>query len=269
MASIEALIARGPAENNVKDGRARPKGAIRRWPPRRNLSILIAAMNILIVEDDQHLAGSLAKGLKEEGFEAFITPTAREAGARMEADHVDLVILDLGLPDGDGMQLLARLKKMQANLPVIITTARGDLNDKIQGLEAGADDYLVKPYAVAELLARIQVQLRHLQETSVNVLSIGDLVLDVRSRKAKRSGREIELTPREFDLLVYLMEARGRTVSREMLARAVWRAQSRLASLDNVIDVHVSRLREKVDRGHDNQLIHTVRGVGFVLKESA
>jgi two-component system, OmpR family, copper resistance phosphate regulon response regulator CusR len=226
-------------------------------------------MDILVIEDDRHLASSLVRGLRESGYNAQTVGTLREAREALEGKPYNLVLLDLGLPDGDGLDLVRECRGQPRGVPVVITTARGNLADRLRGLDAGADDYLIKPYAMGELLARIRVQLRHAAKADVQTYRLGDLDLNVRTRTALRAGTTIELTPREFDLLAYLFDNAGQVVSRDMLARDVWRVRSRMTSLDNVIDVHVSRLREKIDKGHATKLLHTVRGVGFTLRDGA
>lgn len=226
-----------------------------------------SAMDILIIEDDARLGMSLAKGLKEAGYVVRHAATLAAARGLLRQEEVRLVVLDLGLPDGDGLDLLAECRGAESPVPILVTTARGELEARIRGLDAGADDYLVKPVAFAELLARIRAQLRRLEKAAAPRCRIADLELNLRTRAATRGGRAIELTPREFDLLAYLMEHGGQVVSRDMLARDVWRVRSRITSLDNVIDVHISRLREKIDRDQA-PLLHTVRGVGFSLREA-
>ena len=222
---------------------------------------------LLLVEDDANLAKSLAQGFRENGFAVEAVPTLAAARRRLDQPGVDLVVLDLGLPDGDGLELLRELRAKPASPPALITTARGELDARLRGLEGGAEDYLVKPYAFAELLARVRVLLR--RNTQRGALRVGDLEIDPVARKAVRGGALLELTPREFDLLTQLALARGGIVTREMLAREVWRQRSWTSSMGNVIDVHVSRLREKVDKNQPTRLLQTVRGVGFVLKEGA
>jgi two-component system copper resistance phosphate regulon response regulator CusR len=222
--------------------------------------------SILIVEDDEALAGRLAQGLEEAGF------TCRTAGRIADAETAlgervpRLVLLDMGLPDGDGTELLKLVRSRYGPLPVLITTARSGVGDRVSGLESGADDYLVKPYAFEELLARIRTQLRHYDRTQTQ-LSVGDLSLDLTTRTAVRSGQPLDLTPREFDLLAYLASLRGDTATRQMLQENVWHVHSVMTSMDNVIDVHISRLRQKLDEAGEKMLLHTVRGTGFVLKE--
>lgn len=224
---------------------------------------------LLLVEDDQTLGASLVQGFREQQFAVELAGTLAAARARLARGGVDLVLLDLGLPDGDGLELLGELTQLPEPPAVLITTARGELDERLRGLEGGAEDYLVKPYAFAELLARVRVLLRRTQPRAESTLRVGDLELDTLARRATRGGAPLDLTPREFDLLAHLALARGGVVTREMLARSVWQQRSWTASMDNVIDVHISRLREKVDKAATVKLLHTVRGVGFVLKEGA
>lgn len=223
---------------------------------------------ILIVEDDANLAESLSRGLEEAGFRCRCVASLQEAGAVLNISPPVLVLLDLGLPDGDGADLLKAIRMHDAELPVIITTARSGIADRVGGLEGGADDYLVKPYAFEELLARIRIQLRHVERVQMQAV-VGDLKIDLPSRTASRAGEVLDLTPREFDLLAYLASLRGEVATRQMIQQEVWNVRSAMASMDNVIDVHVSRLRSKLEQPGHPPLLHTVRGVGLVLKEQA
>jgi DNA-binding response OmpR family regulator len=225
-------------------------------------------MRLLIVEDDEPLSAALGKGLKEAGFEVARVGSVAAARRALAAGRPDLVVLDLGLPDESGIGLLRELAAAKPPLPVIVSTARGEVADRVEGLEGGADDYLVKPYAFAELLARIRVQLRHAARPTGTARRMADLELDLRGRTVTRGGRRLDLTPREFDLLAYLVEAEGKVVTRDMLARDVWHVRSRMTSMDNVIDVHISRLREQLDKGAPTRLLHTIRGAGFRLGET-
>lgn len=224
---------------------------------------------LLLVEDDARLARSLDQGFSENGFAVMIADTLKVAQKRLAEASVDLVLLDLGLPDGDGLELIRSLKFTNPMLPVIITTARGELDDRLRGLDSGADDYLVKPYAFAELLARVRALLRRMPSRHSEVWRVGDLEVDTLSRTVTRADQVLELTPREYDLLMRLVRAQGEVVTRDMLAREVWRQRAWTTSLDNAMDVHISRLREKLDKNHPTPLLHTVRGVGFLLKEGA
>ncbi|MDZ8119720.1 response regulator transcription factor [Pontiella agarivorans] len=221
---------------------------------------------IVLVEDDEKLAASLSRGLEEAGYFCAVAGRVKEAEALLCEELPALVLLDMGLPDGDGSDLLRFIRTIDTELPVIITTARSGVTDRVGGLEGGADDYLVKPYAFEELLARIRIQLRHSDRVRLQ-RSVGDLTLDLPSRRAERAGRLLDLTPREFDLLAYLVSLRGEVATRQMLQENVWKVHSAMASMANVIDVHISRLRQKLEEPGEPPLLHTVRGVGFILKE--
>lgn len=223
---------------------------------------------VLVVEDDVQVANSLARGLSEAGFRVMIAPRLAAADAALAQGVPALVVLDLNLPDGDGRTWLRRVRGEGHRMPVIILTARDTLPERVAGLEEGADDYLTKPFAFAELLARIHARLRNVaQQSDEEVLRVGTLEIDRLHRQVRRAGREVELTAREFDMLALLAQWRGQPVSRDLLAREVWKVNRRLTPLDNVIDVHLSHLREKIDGGQAAKLIWTVRGVGFRLAE--
>jgi two-component system, OmpR family, copper resistance phosphate regulon response regulator CusR len=223
-------------------------------------------LRILVVEDEAKVARALREGLEREKYAVVIAPTGEEGFFLVNAEEFALVVLDLMLPGRDGLQVLSTLRKRGLQTPVLILTARDAIEDRVEGLDKGADDYLVKPFAFPELLARVRALLRRGRTEQALPLRLADLEMDVNSRKARRNGRSIELTAREFELLEYLLRHRGQIVSREMLARDVWK-ENRATPIDNVIDVHINRLRRKVDEPFDPKLIHTVRGVGFVLRE--
>lgn len=224
-------------------------------------------MRILIVEDETKVAHALREGLEREKYEVVVAPTGEEGFFLVNAQEFDLVILDLMLPGRDGLQVLSTLRKRGLQTPVLILTARDAIEDRVRGLDSGADDYLVKPFAFPELLARVRARLRRARTDPAVQLRLSDMEMDLLARNAKRAGRRLELTAREFELLEYLLRHKEEIVSREMLAREVWKETSRATTLDNVIDVHINRLRRKVDEPFDRKLIHTVRGVGFVLRE--
>lgn len=226
-------------------------------------------MQVMLVEDDLMLSSTLAKGLAEAGFIVSKCGTAEEAIRRAGLEPADLVVLDIGLPDASGLEVLRFLRSRGSHVPVIVLTARDSIRDRVSGLDAGADDYLVKPFAFDELLARIRVCLRRNPLPDAPVLQVDDLTIDVLNRQARRGTSVLDLTSQEFDLLRYLAVHAGKTVSRDMIARDVWRLQSRATPLDNVIDVHMSHLRMKVDKGFDRKLIQTIRGVGFILKAAS
>jgi len=224
-------------------------------------------MRILVVEDEPKVASALKEGLEREGYEVGVAGTGEEGYFLLDAKTYDLVVLDLMLPGRGGLEVLKTLRARDRAVPVLILTARDTVQDRVLGLDTGADDYLVKPFAFPELGARIRALLRRGRGEPTVRLRVADLELDVSTRRVTREGRELELTAREFELLEYLLRNSGRVVSREMLARDVWKETSRATPLDNVIDVHIARLRRKVDEAHGAKLIHTIRGVGFIVKE--
>ena len=225
-------------------------------------------MRILVVEDEQKVANALREGLEGEQFEVVVERTGEGAFFRVTTETFDLVLLDLGLPGRDGLEILSALRQRRLETPVLILTARDTVQDRVLGLDTGADDYLVKPFAFAELVARIRALVRRGRSAEVSKLGLADLGLDLITRKVARGARAVDLTVREFELLEYLLRHNGQVVSREALARDVWKETSRSTPLDNVIDVHIARLRRKVDTESDAKLIHTVRGVGFTLSET-
>ena len=223
-------------------------------------------LEVVVVEDDPKVAQAVVVSLRREGLGAARCATGREALARFDTARVDLVILDLGLPDLDGLEVLRRLRRRSPGTPVLILTARDAVRDRVAGLDAGADDYLVKPFSLPELVARVRALARRVERAHQARLRCADLELDVTGRLARRAGQELVLSPRELDLLHYLLQRQGEVVTRSMLAQDVWKYTSRVTPIDNVIDVQVSRLRDKVDKPFAEPLIHTVRGVGFILE---
>jgi two-component system, OmpR family, copper resistance phosphate regulon response regulator CusR len=226
-------------------------------------------MRVLVTEDDPKVAGAIRSGLLGEGFEVVVSRTGEDCYFRATTEPYDVLVLDLGLPGRGGLEVLAHLRARGLTMPVLVVTARDSVEDRVVGLEAGADDYLVKPFAFAELLARIRALLRRGRPEEALRVHVADLELDPVGRSVRRGGQPIDLTAREFELLEYLVRHQGQIVSREMLGRDVWQEPARGTPLDNVIDVHITRLRRKVDQGFEPKLIHTVRGVGFLVRDSA
>ena len=224
-------------------------------------------MEILLVEDEPKVAEAVRRGLEAQHYRVTVAASGEEGYFQATTRSFDLILLDLMLPGRGGLEILTALRETQCRTPVLILTARDAVEDRVIGLDAGADDYLVKPFAFPELLARIRALTRRGGGDEALRLRLADLEMDRVTRRVTRAGEEIELTAREFELLEYLMLHRGHTVSREMLARDVWRVSERATPLDNVIDVHVARLRRKVDAPFEAKLLQTIRGVGFVLRE--
>ena len=224
-------------------------------------------MRILVVEDEVKVAKALKEGLEDERYETVVAHTGEDAFFRINTEQFDVILLDLMLPGRDGLQILTSIRKQGIDTPVLLLTARDTLEDRVAGLNSGADDYLVKPFAFAELVARIRALLRRGRTSEALRLGVGDLDMDLVTRKVTRSSRTIELTTREFELLEYLLRHQSQVVLRDTLAREVWKETTRGTPLNNVIDVHIARLRRKVDLDHPVKLIHTIRGVGFMLRE--
>jgi len=220
---------------------------------------------ILVVEDDPKTLQSLSEGMREHGWSVACTSDGDEAVGLIDRLTFDLVVLDWHIHGRDGFGVLRHLRERGTAIPVLMLTARCGLEDRIHGLDAGADDYLAKPFAFAEVLARCRALLRRSTQSHEHMRSYRDLQLDMRSRIAYRAGQEIPLTPREVDVLEYLLRYQGQVVTREMLEREVWRQVHRFSSLDNVIDVQMMRLRRKVDREGSERIIHTIRGLGYRL----
>ena len=224
-------------------------------------------MRLLVIEDEVKVAHALKKGLENERYEVVVATTGEDGFFRANAEVFDLLVLDVMLPGRDGIEVLTTLRKRGTQTPVLILTAKDAVEDRVLGLDSGADDYLVKPFAFSELLARIRALLRRGRIDQVLRLKASDLAMDLVIRKVTRGSHLLNITAREFELLEYLLRHQNQIVSREMLTREVWKEPSRATSLDNVIDVHIARLRKKVDQDFPLKLIHTVRGVGFILCE--
>jgi two-component system, OmpR family, response regulator len=222
-------------------------------------------MRILVAEDDDVIAGFVAQGLREAGFVVDVAATGPDGLKKALAGGYDAAVIDVMLPGLDGLALIEELRAKKVVTPVLILSARHTVDDRVRGLQAGGDDYLTKPFAFAELLARLQALLRRSGGASEPTrLTVGDLTLDLLSRRVERGGQPLDLRPREFALLEYLMRHPGRVLSKTMILSHVWGYSFDPGT--NVVDVLVSRLRDKVDEGFDTKLIHTVRGAGYVLK---
>ena len=224
-------------------------------------------MRILVVEDEHKLAKALQEGLQSEQYGVALAHTGEEGFYLVQTESFDLVILDVMLPGRNGLEILKAMRQHGLRTPVLMLTARDAIEDRVRGLDTGADDYLLKPFAFPELLAHIRALSRRGIPEGSPTLRIGDLEVDVIGRTVTRTGQLLDLTAREFELLEYLVRHQGHVVSREMLTRDVWKEAGRHTPLDNVIDVHVARLRRKVDDQFNQKLVHTVRGVGFVVRE--
>lgn len=224
--------------------------------------------NILVIEDEPRVAEAVRHGLAAAGYRCDIARTGEQGFFLLHREPFDLCVLDLMLPGADGLEVLRTLRHASIGTKVLILSARDSTEDRVLGLESGADDYLVKPFAMSELVARIRVLLRRPVPAPIPVLQLADLRLDRSARQVTRGARPIELTPREYDLLEYLLQHQGIVVSRSMLVRNVWHTTGPMTPINNVIDVHMARLRRKVDVPGEAHLLHTIRGVGFVLRES-
>jgi len=223
-------------------------------------------MRILVVEDEKKVARALREGLEAERYDVRVAGTGEEGFFLVNHEAFDCVVLDLMLPHRDGLEVLTTLRKRGLSTPVLILTAKDTVDDRVRGLDSGADDYLVKPFAIPELLARIRALLRRGRPDPALTLRQDDLEVDLVTRKVVRAGQAIDLTVKEFEVLEYLLRHAGRVVSREVLTREVWRVAARATPFDNVIDVTIARLRRKIDDPFAAKLVHTVRGVGFVLR---
>jgi DNA-binding response OmpR family regulator len=221
-------------------------------------------MRILVVEDETKVANFLKKGLEQSGYEVDLAADGKEGLEKFGASDYDLVLLDLMLPKLAGWDLIPSMRKQKPALPILALTAKGSVEDRVQGLNLGCDDYLVKPFSFAELLARIQVQLRRGVVLGTAELRASDLALDPLKRKVTRGGKPIELSNKEFLLLEYLLKNKDQIVTRNMIVENVWDAS--FDNFTNVVDVYINYLRNKVDRGFEPRLIHTVRGVGYTLR---
>jgi DNA-binding response OmpR family regulator len=221
-------------------------------------------MRILIVEDEKKVASFIAKGLQEEGYAVDVLHDGESGAFQALSIDYDLIVLDLMLPKLSGLEMLRIIRQQKTKVPVLILTAKGELEDRVLGLNAGADDYLIKPFAFVELSARVRALLRRGTGEDTR-LRLADLEIDTITRTVKRSGQPIELKPREYALLEFLMRNAGRTVTRTMITEHVW--DIHFDSISNVVDVHINSLRNKIDKGFPFPLIHTVRGVGYRITD--
>jgi DNA-binding response OmpR family regulator len=222
-------------------------------------------VRILIIEDEKKVAKALREGLEAEHYEVSVAANGEEGFFLASQGSFDLVLLDLMLPRRNGIDVLATLRKRSIQTPVFVLTAKDAVEDRVLGLDRGADDYLIKPFAFPELLARIRALLRRGRMDQILKLQREDIEMDLVTRKVSRGAQPLDLTAKEFDILEHLLRHWGRVVSREMLARDVWHVTARATPLDNVIDVTIARLRRKIDDPFEKKLLHTVRGMGFVL----
>jgi len=221
-------------------------------------------MRLLIVEDEKKVAGFIKKGMEEETYAVDVAYDGEEGFHLAELNQYDMIILDLMLPKMDGLEVLTRLRDKKVNTPILLLTAKDAVEDKVAGLNKGADDYLTKPFAFSELLARVRSLLRRGQVETKTELKVGDLNLDLVSHKVKRNGEEIELTGKEYSLLEYFMRNEGKVLTRTMIAEHVW--DYNFDTFTNVIDVYVNHLRKKIDKKYPSKLLHTLRGLGYVMK---
>lgn len=222
-------------------------------------------MKILLIEDEPKAATYLRQGLLESGFAVDIAPDGASGLRAGEASEYDLLICDVMLPDRDGFSVVSTLRRHGNRIPILLVTARDQVDDRVRGLDLGADDYLAKPFAFAELLARVRALLRRASPRDTDVYRLADLTVEVRRRRVERAGRRVDLTPREFSLLLFLLEHVGEVVPRTLITDRVWGMN--FDSDTNVLDVQVRRLRSKIDDGAVAPLLHTVRGVGYVLED--
>lgn len=223
-------------------------------------------MRILIVEDEKKVAGFIKKGMEEETYAVDVAYDGEEGLLLADTNQYDLIVLDLMLPKMSGLDVLTQLRDKRVNTPILLLTAKDSVEDKVTGLNKGADDYLTKPFAFSELLARVRSLLRRGQAETQTVLQVSDLTLDLISHKVNRNGEEIELTGKEYSLLEYFMRNVGKVLTRTMIAEHVW--DYNFDTFTNVIDVYINHLRKKIDKSHEQKLLHTLRGVGYVMKES-
>ncbi|CUS88978.1 two component transcriptional regulator, winged helix family [Candidatus Kryptonium thompsonii] len=222
-------------------------------------------MKILLIEDEKKVASFIKRGLEEEFFTVDVAYDGEKGEFMALTSEYDLIILDILLPKKNGLDVLKSLRANKINTPILILTAKGSIEDKVEGLNLGADDYLTKPFAFAELLARVRTLLRRASSEKSNIIKVADLELDIVKHTVKRGDKIIDLTAREFALLEYMIRNKGRVLTRTMIAEHIWDYHFDTGS--KIIDVYIRRLRKKIDEGFSKKLIHTIRGVGYTIKE--
>jgi DNA-binding response OmpR family regulator len=222
-------------------------------------------MNILVIEDEAKVAGFVKKGLQQSGYEIDLAADGEEGYEKIRSNSYDLILLDLMLPKISGLELIPKIRECRPGIPIIALTAKASVEDRVLGLNLGCDDYLTKPFSFAELLARIQVQVRRGDPSAALELHAADLVLNPLKRKVTRGGKTIDLSNKEFSLLEYLLRNKDQIVTRNMIVEQVWDAS--FDNFTNVVDVYINYLRNKIDRDYEPHLIQTVRGVGYTLRE--
>ena len=222
-------------------------------------------MRVLVVEDEKKTASFIRKALQAEGYAVDVCHNGHDALAAPTATPYDAIVLDIMLPGRDGLSILGQWRKQRNGIPVLLLSARGEVNERVEGLDAGADDYLPKPFALVELIARVRALTRRVADNKSPVMRLADLTLDTVTHRAKRGDKEIELTAREYRLLEFLMRSAGRLCGRMMILEKVWDYDFDPGT--NLVDVYIKRLREKIDAGFEPKLLHTVRGTGYVLRE--
>lgn len=222
-------------------------------------------MKVLLVEDEKKISDFVVRGLKEQGYVVELAEDGEDGYIHATSQSYDVIVLDIMLPGRDGLSILKSLRKSGNTVPVILVTARGELDERLEGLNLGADDYLTKPFYLDELIARIQALHRRSSGKSLSMMQVGDLVVNLSTREVRRDGELVELTTREFNLLEYLMRSPGRVLTRTQILEHVWGYDFDPST--NVVDVCVQRLRKKVDAGHDVHLIETVRGAGYRMRK--
>ena len=242
-----------------KSSVAEPQGSTRKYKQK--------TVHILVVEDERKLANALKEGLEGDDYRVSLAHTGEEGFFLLCKEPFDLAIVDVMLPGRDGFEIVQTLRQQGVKVPVLLLTARDAIEDRVTGLDLGADDYVVKPFAFPELLARIRALLRRGAPDAPVALRLADLEIDFTRRYVSRGGQKIELTAREYEILEYLFRYQNRIVTREMIARDLWKDVARQTALDNVIDVHIAHLRRKIDDPFKQKLLHTVRGLGFTLRD--